>query len=113
MVSLDPSLVVLAFSGDDSLVLVTRWPVQKYVPSQVEIIDWRSKRVVWRYSGPGTLSSFIARPGGRDFAIGLLDYRATNNAEAIMGLQTALDDVMIIHADGSSTAIPGRYFTAW
>ena len=55
---------VYAFSGDDSLVLVTNSFLPE-VPSALAVVDWRSGAAVWRNQGSEALDGSIAEPGGR------------------------------------------------
>ena len=97
---------VLAFSGDDSLVLVTTSPWIGGKPIHLATIDLRNNQVLWHYDGPETLGSFLAQPDGTSFAIAL----------KVLPLHVPddpLSDVLIAHGDGTTTTIPGRYGTTW
>jgi hypothetical protein len=94
---------VRAFSGDDSLVLVTASLLTE-LPPGLRVIDWRSGSALWRYQGTEALGGFIAEPGGRSFALALT---APNQ------IQASLRDVVIVHGDGSTNAIPGRFVPLW
>src|SRR4029077_6971327 len=63
---LDPTLRVIAFSGDNSSVLVSAGPTMQ------EVVDLQDGRVVWRGEGTAALSSFAVQPGGNAFAIALV-----------------------------------------
>ncbi len=104
--TLDPSMAVLAFSGNDSLVLVTTASWVGGQPIHLAVIDLRSGQALWRYDGPETLGSFLAEPDGTGFAIAL----------KVLPLHVPDDpksDVLIVHSDGTTTQIPGRYATTW
>ncbi len=94
---------VRAFSGDDSLVLVTGSLLTE-LTSGLTVIDWRSGSALWRYQGTEALGGFIAEPSGRSFAVAL-----TPGDQ----IQASQRDVVIVHGDGSTIAIPGRYATTW
>jgi len=94
---------VRAFSGDDSLVLVTGSLLTE-LASGLTVIDWRSGSALWRYQGTEALGGFIAEPSGRSLAVAL-----TPGDQ----IQASQRDVVIVHGDGSTIAIPGRYATTW
>jgi hypothetical protein len=101
---LDASLGVLAFNSDDSLALVTTLSI--WVggqPTHLAVIDLRTGQRTWSYDGPDMFGSSVAQPGGRDFALVLRATDATDLA----------GDVVIVHADGSSLAMPGRRVPTW
>jgi hypothetical protein len=104
--TLDPSMSVLAFNGDDSLALVTTAPWLGGSLIHLAVIDFRSGRVVCRYDGPEELRSFLAEPDGTGFAI-TLRVLSTHVPEDPMS------DVLIFHGDGSTTTISGRYVPTW
>jgi hypothetical protein len=129
--SLDPSLSVLGFSGDGSRVLVGGLPSPvvahggvpqgAIVPSHLKIVEWQTGKVVWRYDGPEALGGFTGQPGGRDFAVGL---RAADTIDNISpcgttaqtmcpGAKDPLRDLVIVHGDGTTTLITGRYEPLW
>jgi hypothetical protein len=104
--TLDPSMSVLAFSGDDSAVLVTTSPWIGGQPIHLATVDLRNNQVLWRYDGPETLGSFLAEPDGTGFAVAL----------KVLPLHVPddpLSDVLIVHGDGTTAQIPGRYATTW
>ena len=75
----------LAFSGDDSLVLVTD------VDGVLEAVDWRSGRLAWRYVGQVAQVAFaLARPSDGDFIAYF------TNATPV-----------VIHSDGKVTRLVG------
>jgi len=81
---LDVSLSALAFSGDDSLVLVS--DVQS---GGLEAIAWRTGRPAWRYdTTKGDVAFALGRPSGRDF----IAYFTSSPP-------------VVIHADGKATAL--------
>lgn len=95
---------VRAFNGDDSLVLMTN-SVLPEVPYGLSVRDWRSGSAIWTYQGSEGLSAFTTEPAGRGFALAL--------AVPDQVLLTQLRDILIVHADGSTTKIPGRFLTTW
>jgi hypothetical protein len=95
---LDPTLRVLAFSGDDSSVLVSAAPMMQ------EVLDLQTGRVVWQGEGTSALSAFAVQPAGNSFALAL--------AEPGQGNQPAT--ILIIYGDGSRPAkLPGLLIPAW
>lgn len=83
---LEPSLVPLAFSGDDSLLLVG----QADGGGPLEAINVKSGKVEWRYGGgTANVGLALARPSAPDFAIYLGG------------------ELVIVHRDGKSVRIAG------
>jgi hypothetical protein len=101
--SLDPSIAVVAFSSDNSLVLVTTTPWVGGTPVHLAVIEVQSGTTLWTYTGPEQFGSSVAQPGGHDFAILLRPVGGTG-PEA---------DVVIVHGDGTSTQLPRRYEPTW
>jgi hypothetical protein len=101
--TLDPSIGALAFSNDASLVLAFTTPLVGGMPTQLAVIEVRSGRTVWTYSGPGMFGGSVAQPGGRDFAIYVRR----------PGVVDLLTDVMIVRPDGTAIDFPRRYQPTW
>jgi hypothetical protein len=100
--------LVMAFSGDDSLVLVTTAQFRTD-PTATSLVDWRSGRTVWTNPGPRFVAGIKADPGGSSFALTL-----TDGKQADPGANPApMYDVLIVHRDGTVIAVPGRYWTTW
>jgi hypothetical protein len=107
--TLDPSMGVLAFSGDDSLVLVDSHPLVVGQPTLVSVIELRSgKALPWQDQGTSALGGFLAEPGGRDFAIAL-----TILGPNSPGAKGQAATILIIHGDGSVTKLPGVLVPTW
>jgi hypothetical protein len=104
--TLDPSMSVLAFSGNDSLVLVTTAPWLGGSPIHLAVIDLRDNRALWRYDGPEGLGGYLAEPDGALFVIAL---KSVPNHTP----DDPLRDVLIVQGDGTTIPIPGRYATTW
>jgi len=111
---------VLAFSGDDSLVLTANLPITEGKPSHVGLMDWRSGRMLWHYDSPEQLGGLLAQPNGRDFAIALMTPTRLEPSGCGQTVQTACRavedtqrDVIIAHGNGSTTPIAGRFVTLW
>jgi hypothetical protein len=100
---LDPSLGVVAFNSDDSLALVTTEMWVGGSPTHLAVIDLRTGHRIWEYDGPDMLDTSLSQPGGRDFALVL---RAPNSADLVA-------TEVIVHGDGSTTRLPGRYIPTW
>jgi hypothetical protein len=103
--SLDPSLEVLAFSGDDSLVFIRSAPggVTAGQPALLSVIDLRSGRVTWHEQA--ALMTEMEQPNGSDFAISFV-------ASVPKSTTGPLGTFLIVHGDGSVTRIPGSYTPA-
>ena len=94
---------VLAFSGDDSLALVSTAPLVSGQASSLATIDLRTGNLIWHDQGTATFGWFLARSGGTDFA---LWYRTG-------GGQNLTGDILIVHADGSVSKLPRPYQPTW
>jgi hypothetical protein len=106
--TLDPSVKVLGFSGDDSRVLVAigmsyTTPPGQPLPLSLSVIDLRSGRVTWHEQD--ILMTWMRNPDGPDFAISSL----VSGPSPTNGPLGAFE---IIHGDGSVTRIPGSYTPA-
>jgi hypothetical protein len=117
---LSPSDQVLQVSGDGSLVLVTTQSSASVLPSHLAVIDWRTGRAVWSYDGPESLYRSVASPDGREFAVALrapTRYEPAHCGAAPYGtcheVSDPLNDILIVHGDGTTTAITGRYEPLW
>jgi hypothetical protein len=99
----DPSVGVVAFSSDDSLVLAYTTPWVGGVPTRLAVIEVQSGRMLWTYSGPGMLGGAVAQPGGQDFAIYVRK----------PAVEDPLTDLMIVHSDGTAADFPSRYTPTW
>ncbi len=127
--TLDPAMGVLAFSHDNSLVLVTTSP---WVPGQVAhlaIVDVKSQQVVWRYDGPeglGIRGYLVEQPDSQDRTIGLgfvlalkinppavSPCSATTNPCQPLVEEDPLSDILIVEGNGTVTHVAGRHVTAW
>ena len=89
---LDPQLSVVAFSGDNSSVLVSAGPTMQ------ELVDLQNGTVLWGGEGTAALSSFAVQPGGNAFAIALVQ----------PGMVGQPATILIVYGDGSRPAkLPG------
>lgn len=118
--ALDPSVQVLAFSGDDSMVLVTNGFDTGMAPSHLAVIRWSAGLPIWTYAGTEALGRFTAQPDGNGFAVALMVPTRLEPSPCGSTPQTPcqtvedpLRDVLIVHGDGTETKIPGRYVTTW
>ncbi|HKB32337.1 MAG TPA: hypothetical protein VKF16_00570 [Candidatus Dormibacteraeota bacterium] len=93
---------VLSFSGDDSRILLAGSTAagQK---SLLMVEDWRSGSTIWHSDDTKAYGPYLAEPGGRAFALTLMT----------PGSQDTQMDILIINGDGTTTALAGRYATAW
>jgi hypothetical protein len=99
--TLDPSVAVVGFNSDGSLALLATTPWASGLATHLQVIDPRTGAAVWRYDATEQLSSLLVQPGGHDFAVLLQDPRDSTSPPSV--------DVVIVHGDGTSTQIPGRY----
>lgn len=99
--SLDPSYGVVAFNSDDSLALAYTTPWASGVATHLALVDVRSGSVAWHYAGGKELGGLFVQPGGRDFAV-MLESLSDQGPGASV-------DLRLVHADGTSTAVPGAF----
>ncbi|MEO8744079.1 MAG: hypothetical protein ABI334_07680 [Candidatus Dormiibacterota bacterium] len=101
--SLDPTIMVLGFSGDDSTVLVTRVPWLAGL-THLAVFDLAGHQV-WSDDGTQTyFGIFETAPGGRDFAVAYAPPPAQNVQPTT---------IVILHGDGTVNQLPGLYAPAW
>ncbi|TMB45592.1 MAG: hypothetical protein E6J53_06135 [Chloroflexi bacterium] len=97
----DPSVDILAFSGDDRIAIATPHAWTSGFPTKLDAIDLATGRVLWRYDGAEELVTYLAQPGGEDFALML-------KMVSDQALRPTIH-VLIEHPDGSATVVPGAY----
>lgn len=96
------SVVIGAFSEDDRYAVIA--PVVSVAP--IRVMDWRAKTEVWHYDfSTGRTMMVAVNPGAGDLAIAIGTEEQYNNL-----VQDYTYSVVIVHADGSANAIPGKYF---
>jgi hypothetical protein len=85
---------VSMFSGDGTLVMAgTR--------SELELLDWRNDRVLWRFTGGfGSTVSYFGQPGGSKFVV------ASGPVPSCRGCSLPPQTVTILGRDGSRIRIP-------
>ena len=103
--TLDPSMGVLGFNGDDSAALVTLSPWVGGQPIHLGVVDLQSGHLVWQDDGrsPWFFGQFVAQPGGNSFAIA---YPSSGNFPSP-------STIVIVAADGSATTLDRQYTPAW
>jgi hypothetical protein len=93
---------VLGFSDDDRFAVIG--PVVSVAP--VRVIDWHVAGEVWHYGGAGWVMRVAVNPGAGDLAL------AIGTDDQYYSLtQDATYSMVIVHPDGSTSEIPGKY--AW
>jgi len=93
---------VLGFSDDDRFAVIG--PVVSVAP--VRVIDWHVAGEVWHYGGAGWVMRVAVNPGAGDVAL------AIGTDDQYYSLtQDATYSMVIVHPDGSTSEIPGKY--AW
>ena len=99
--TLDPTVGILAFSGDNSSELVSTAPLIAGQPAMLEVVDLQAGRLKWRGKAISPMSAFAVQPAAAAFAVALSD-----------GSQPAT--IFIIYGDGSKPAkLPGLLIPAW
>ncbi|HSP08675.1 MAG TPA: hypothetical protein VLU92_03645 [Candidatus Dormibacteraeota bacterium] len=95
-----PHAAVYAFSGDDRFVV--EGPLSTAAP--MSLVDWRTNREVWRSAGSGWPEPVQVEPGTGDVAIAI----ASQEQESSL-TQDYSKPIIIVHADGTETDLPGKY----
>ena len=99
-IDLDPSLSVLAFSGDDRVVLVTTgWYAGQ--PTNLQAIELATGKVLWSYDGGAELSSYFVEPDAEDFAL-LMKPAGDQDLHPKV-------TILIERPDGTSTTVQGSF----
>ena len=98
--NLDPSYGVLAFSSDDSIMLVNTTPWASGTATHLALIRLEDGQTLWRYEGDEEFATALAQPNGTSIAVML--QKTTDQS------QHPLVDVTIVHADGTTTPVPGN-----
>jgi hypothetical protein len=102
--TLDPSIGVVAFSGDNSAVLVTTGPWVAGQQAMQEVLDLQTGRVIWSGQGTAALGAFMAQPAGHAFAVALTQ----------PGEGSGPATILMIYGDGSKPAkLPGLFVPTW
>ena len=118
LAQMDAGYSVLAFSGDGGSVLVRTQVVTH--GDNIAIFKWGpdgTLRTVWQdVAGDHAVAGIASEPGGSSFAVALIQLDSNNSATwcppGSAGCTTPLA-VTIVHGDGTTVDIPGRYNTAW
>ena len=100
--SIDPTVAVLAFSGDDSLMLVTKVPWVGPL-THLSILELTGQQV-WTDDGLTTWGGHVARPGGREFALAHMSPTATSPQPTT---------ILIVNRDGTVIQFPDPYEPTW
>jgi hypothetical protein len=126
--TLDPAMGVLAFSQDDSLLLVTTSPSIQGQPAHLAIVDVKSLQVIWRYDGPESLGGFLVeQPDLQDRIVGpgfALALKVNSPVPSPCGgtsqsacrppvVPDPMSDILLVEANGTAIHIAGRHVTAW
>ena len=103
--TLDPSMGVLAFNGDDTAALVTLTPWVGGKPIHLGVVNLASGSLVWQDDGTSGyfFSQLVAQPGGSEFAI----------AYPTSGTYPSPSTIVIVGADGSNSRLDRLYTPTW
>ena len=102
--TLDRTYGVLAFSSGDSVALVSTSPWASGVETHLALVRISDGKVLWSYDGREEYAGGWVQPNGSDMAVMLQSpYDQSPHASV---------SVVILQADGKSTAIPGKYVRA-
>ena len=99
--NLDPSMSVVAFSGDDKVVLVAKGGLPAGFPSHLATVELATGKVLWSYDGPDEMATFFVEPVGAGFAILLQDPKDQAPHPRVW--------VVMTYVQGRSLAIPGQF----
>jgi hypothetical protein len=113
--NLDPAMGVLAFSNDNSLVLVTLAPWIQGHAAHLAVVDVKSQQVIWRYDGPEGLGGYLVQQPDTQYGSVGLGFALALQGNPVSATPVAAppSDILIVHGNGSVTAVPGRHVTAW
>jgi len=100
LATLPPEDTILGFSDDDRFALAG--PMVRDAP--VRLIDWRTGREVWRYQSDLWVGPILVEPGRGDLVLAM-----GVKEQYFGGNDNPLKMLIIVHADGTETDIPGRY----
>lgn len=101
---LDPTVGILAFSGDNSSVLVSTAPLGAGLPANQEVLDLQTGAVMWRGEGTSALSAFAVQPASNAFAVALTQ----------PGEEKLPATILIVYGGGSKPAkLPGLFIPSW
>jgi len=101
--TLDPSMGVLGFTGDNSAVLVTLSPWVGGAAAHLGIYNLAAKTTTWQDEGTALFGGFVTEPGGSRFAI---SYPTTEQGP---GPAT----VLIVDGLGSPIKLDTTYSPTW
>jgi hypothetical protein len=101
--TLDATMGVLGFSGDNSRVLVTLAPWVGGSAAHLGVVNLASGATVWQDTGSALFGGFIAEPGGSRFVL------AYPTGQQGPGPAT----IVVVNGDGSSTALDSPYAPTW
>jgi len=103
MATLDPTMGVLGFSGDNSHVLVTLAPWVGGSPAHLGVVNLASGNTVWKDSGEALFGGFVAEPGGSRFVL------AYPTGQQGPGPAT----IVVVNGDGTSTTLDSPSAPTW
>ena len=98
---LDPNYGVLAFSSDNSLVLVTTTPWASGIKTHLAAIQVATGKVIWRYDGDHELAGVFTEPTAAAFAV-MLQNPADQSLHPTVY-------ITMVYVDGKPTGIPGTF----
>ena len=102
--TLDPTIDVLAFSGDNSSVLVSTAPFIAGQAEMQEVFDLQTGRLMWHGEGTSPLSAFLVQPDRNAFAVALSQ----------PGEASGPATILMVYGDGSRPAkLPGLFTAPW
>jgi hypothetical protein len=101
VVRLDPKIGILAFSADDSVALVNTSPWASGVATHLALVKVDTGAVLWHYDGDEEYAGALIQPEGSSIAVMLQTTTDQSSHPSV--------DLLIVRADGSTTAIPGKY----
>jgi len=124
LATMPAGLQVSAFSWDGNLAVVRGGPASSSAP-KVEVINWRTGRVIWTLDATKAPASGGARldlvevraaPNGQDLALAFarLEPCVTPATQANCGsTYDQLRDLIVVHGDGTSSEVATRVHPVW
>jgi hypothetical protein len=88
----------------------------EYGPVHLATMNWLSGQTLWTYDGTDWPWTVVAQPGGKDFALEMGQMARNGGpcpAEAPCVAPDPTRIVLIVHGDGTSKRVPGRYYPTW
>jgi outer membrane protein assembly factor BamB len=116
---------VTGFSWDGSLAVLHGDHVAGAASSRVQVVDWRTGRVLWQLEATKTpsdvgggldLTDVLAAPGGQDLALAFARLQPCSTSATPPTCRSTYDplrDIIIVHGDGTAREVATRVHPVW